>query len=152
MYALSIDPGVEFGWALWKSETWHVREAPEDARVVIPPPYEWQERVEYGWNELLRAFHGVTDVYCEWPMYFGAASSAPSGTGDLLKLMFQVGGVARMTQELGARFHPIPVNDWKGQMPKSAVISRIKKRLPGAEYNTHAWDAVGIGLYAKGYF
>lgn len=98
-------------------------------------------------------------AYIEWPSFFASAvGHAAAARGDLVKLTFGAGFVCgQLRREFGCLIEPIPVNDWKGQLPKSVVIGRIRKIL-GKDacrklgIKSHAWDAVGIGLYAKGHF
>ena len=75
--------------------------------------------------------------------------------GDLVTLSFFIGFLAGRLAPVP--FIPIEVNRWKGQLSKKNVEQRIKNKL-GEQVcdtlgiKTHAWDAVGIGLYCKGYF
>jgi hypothetical protein len=69
------------------------------------------------------------------------------------KLAFLVGSVARLAHTIGADFEPITPREWKGQLPKTVVISRIIKYLGENykdAYKADTWDAVGIGLWKMG--
>jgi hypothetical protein len=98
----------------------------------------------------------VRRVYCEFPQYFASATGhAATGKGDIHKLACLVGVFMGATYEYGGEFHPILVNDWKGQLSKDAVIQRVGDRLPnlrssGMKIETHSYDAIGIGLFAQG--
>lgn len=156
MYALSVDPGVEGGYAVWDTLRWELLVPPVECGVIAPQHGSWEQRVNEAWDQLnavFDVFGGITDMYCEYPMFFGAESSVATGTGDLLKLMYHVGGIALLAQFKGAKFHPIPVNQWKGQVPKDAMWARIQKRYGAAcpKARSHARDAIGIGLYVKGF-
>jgi len=59
--------------------------------------------------------------------------------------------------ERGISFLPIPVNQWKGQLPKKIVIKRIQKIIPRRNLETlqpkdDCWDAIGLGLHVRGVF
>jgi len=92
-------------------------------------------------------------VVCEFPEFqSGTARSMGWAKGDLQKLTFLVGYIAGRNPS--CQFVPVKPSTWKGQLPKSIVTDRIITRL-GKEWaqtsgvKTHAWDAVGIGLWFK---
>ncbi len=70
---------------------------------------------------------------------------ASSRKGDIIKLAHLAGMLALAVMEAGKRVEMIAVAKWKGQLPKQAVNSRIK-RVTGDVYADHISDAVGIGL------
>jgi hypothetical protein len=93
----------------------------------------------YGWH-----------VAIEMPAYQeGATRQMGWKTGDLQKLTLLVGYLC--ADDWGAVTLVTP-REWKGQLPKAVVEQRIVRTL-GADrcaalgVKTHAWDAVGIGLY-----
>ncbi|GAH42403.1 unnamed protein product [marine sediment metagenome] len=57
-----------------------------------------------------------------------------------------------------AKWILVPVNEWKGQLPKPVVVRRVRQVLgkledeQGKTIATHAIDATGIGLWVKGAF
>lgn len=73
--------------------------------------------------------------------------------GDLVKLVMVVGSIVGILSTGCYEIILIPVNRWKGQLPKDVVNKRVE-RFYGSNnckgFKTHAWDAVGIGLYYKG--
>lgn len=78
-----------------------------------------------------------------------------AGRGDLVTLSFFIGYLAGRICPIP--FIPVEINKWKGQLSKKNVTDRIKNKLTKKvcktlEIRTHAWDAVGIGLWAKGHF
>jgi hypothetical protein len=97
-------------------------------------------------------------VTCEFPEYqTGASRSMGWMRGDLQKLTYLVGVLSRMSHDQGAVFEPVPVSQWKGQLPKDIVIDRIQQALGTRActklgITTHAWDATGIGLWRLGVF
>lgn len=103
-------------------------------------------------------------VTCEFPEFqTSAARSMGWMRGDLQKLTFLTGVLARaVTRHTNhdiqqATFEPVPVSQWKGQLPKDVVQRRIEKELGlpntrNLDIKTHAWDAVGIGLWRLGVF
>lgn len=106
-----------------------------------------------------RHLRWIQRVFIEWPSFFGSAiGHAAAARGDLVKLTFGAGFVCGELHSIfGCKTEPILVNDWKGQLPKDEVTRRIRsiigvKKCRNLGIKTHAWDAVGIGLYAKGFF
>lgn len=162
MKKLSIDPGLlGTGYALWDSNKWDVLDKPTHFGVLKPSSSsgkEWVERsIDLGQQlKTIIASNAVEAVYCEFPMKFdsGVGGAASSGkVSDIGKLTFLVGVIAQVAYNEDAVFHPVPVNDWKGQLTKEIVAFRIAKRLVVEidYYDSHANDAVGIGLWAKGF-
>lgn len=155
MSFISIDPGIETGYAIWSQQG----ELRTFGVISHGPRMEWLARTELtcgSLDQILAANPELAEMVCEWPQYFeseGGRGSAASG--DLIKLVFMVGRTAQLAAYRGIRFLPVGVNSWKGQMSKEAVKARIKKRLGEAAtvgIYKHAWDAVGIGLDHLGQF
>lgn len=156
---LSIDPGLGgTGWALWKERDWAEARPPARCGVLTPAAKDWLEASADLAAQLtgFLAQYQVTVLYCEQPAFFDSPTGqAAAKRGDLLKLTFVTGRFAEVARTAGVDFVPVPVNLWKGQMPKEAVIRRILNRLGVRELtqaHSHAWDAIGIGMYAKGVF
>ena len=98
--------------------------------------------------------HEVKRAYIEHPVFYAnsAGGHMAAATGDLLKLCACVGAIAGA---LKVPVHPVFVPDWKGQLPKPLVNTRIKRILQAAHplgFQKDEWDAVGIGLFVKGAF
>lgn len=120
---------------------------------------EWPDRADLIAHRLVKLLcppaHD-TAVVCEMPEFQGGAGRSMGWkTGDLQRLAYLVG-------LFGGRVHPSPfypvlVHEWKGQLPKKVVEDRLTKIL-GANVcqslgiKSHAWDAVGIGMWAQGKF
>lgn len=153
---LSIDPGIGgTGWALWDEDSWHLAEPPTQTGIFTGRSSQsWEQKIAY----IVFGLRGVVPLnlshtYIEYPAYFGTASGdMVARRGDLVKLSYCVGFIAG---SMPGTVTLIPVNKWKGQLPKDIVARRIQKIL-GAnacrEFKSHVWDAVGVGLYAKGCF
>lgn len=159
-YFVTLDPGQRTGVALWSE--------PERDRLVAPNwvslwtggvcrVLTWAERCEalaLKLGLLLRQYN-VSIVYCEMPAFFeGEKGHAAAAKGDVVKLAYLVGVYAGICHKDGVRFSVVPVREWKGQLPKPIVIQRVKRKLGKScgLYRGDQWDAVGIGLYIKGFF
>lgn len=99
--------------------------------------------------------HGAESIACEYPEYFANSASGEmvARRGDLLKLTFLVGVIAGRCAPVD--FVAVPVGVWKGQVSKDTIERRIRRRLGDSlcrsmGIRTHAWDAVGVGLYMQG--
>lgn len=156
MNLLAIDPGlVGTGWAVWQGKD----HTPIACGVINGPrDVEWQERVDVIVSAILDIIYqyDVLVIVCEqMEMYETAASSMSWKTGDLQRTVFLIGSISGATRRKIQRMVLTPPREWKGQLPKSVTIYRVKKTL-GADVcrrlniKTHAWDAVGIGLWFLG--
>lgn len=156
--AITIDPGVGLGWALWEEARWKIQCAPLDCGVYELRGLDWQERLTKTIDHAFKHFdeHWINYAYIEWPAFFdGEKGHTSARRGDLVKLCCAVGWIAGCFHSRGIPVKFIPVYQWKGQLPKPVVIRRIKQILGEKTcegYKTHAWDAVAIGLYVKGFF
>jgi hypothetical protein len=155
---LSIDPGQHSGIAVWGEDTWKRRCCPRKVFLWHAKGETWQARVAFQVEELvhLTLDGSITHVYCELPAVFDSAKSM-GAKGDIIKLAYLVGAYAGVCTSQDIKFITVPVVNWKGQLPKPVVIKRIKKKIgsldeQGTAFNGDVWDAVGIGLFAKGFF
>lgn len=151
---LAIDPGSNgTGVALFlPRET-----APAETRVLTSGAKTWEARCKALLTLLLNLdttwsrAHGLSRVVIEQPQFFDAAGGhMVARRGDLAKLCMFAG----MSYGIFApRSLLVPVYQWKGQLPKAVVNRRIEERLgvkACRKFRTHAWDAVGIGMYVRG--
>ncbi len=149
---LSIDPGVQTGWALWSSD-WKLL-----SHGIIKAPNkvkEFDTRINIIGLELRAICRNnfVKQVYMEYPAFFGStAGRMVAGRGDLVKLTYMAGALQGYLNSMGLWVERIEVNRWKGSLPKDVVIKRIQKILPNCKATSHDADAIGIGLYAAGKF
>lgn len=166
-YRMSVDPGIRgTGVALWDSSRW---KDPEDEPILVsaftpPGDLAWIAAARWvmeGINALLVGLPSpmkMKGLYIEMPQYFGvgnAAGEMVAARGDLQKLAFMTGMISSFGWYKRCKIRPYEVNAWKGQLSKKQTEERIKKILPGLKVlkvANHGWDAVGIGLYAKGLF
>jgi hypothetical protein len=157
---LSIDPGVRgTGLAVWKMDSFKgVLELPIHVENFMP--YSDDDWFKTCWKfherfiDFLQLWN-IKKAYVEWPAYFESAKGHAAATkGDINKLCCLVGLFSGEIWAYGGRIDTVKVNTWKGQLPKDEVQHRIERALPGIEVlkpNSHSWDAVGLGLYAKGF-
>lgn len=93
----------------------------------------------------------VKNIWMEMPAFFDDASGhMVAKNGDLLKLTFFVGAVASHFSDCKVKlFTP---QEWKGQLTKEQVISKLRDINPRLEAKSHGWDAIGIGYFGTGIF
>jgi len=157
MHNLCIDPGIAgTGWALFDHK-WNL----QDHGNIHSKQMCWENKIEDILKQLQTISFGLPfKIYIEFPAKFsGVKGDMVAGKGDLVKLTYFVGiliGRFTATKKWCKSWELIEVVKWKGQMPKEAVIKRIKriysKKVLKKEITNHAWDAVGLGLYLKGDF
>lgn len=162
---ISIDPGIRgTGIAVWDADLWKHRSNiyPIQTAVYEPPQDEdWVLATSTLWK-WFNTYMDENDLvplkfHCEFPHYMQSDKGvAATNKGLIYKLSFLVGTFNCMALERGIVLDPILVRDWKGQLPKEAVIKRIKRIAPDIEKRvwptSHDWDAIGIGLYAQKLF
>lgn len=159
---VTLDPGQRTGVAIWRADFFPRLEAPIGCQLWTPGAgareWSWSDRC-LRMAERIRVFlreYPVKNVYCELPAFFeGEKGHAAAAKGDVVKLSYLVGVYAGICHTRGVPFQLVPVREWKGQLSKSIVKARIQRKLGGencGNYRGDIWDAVGIGLYVKGFF
>lgn len=144
-----IDPGLEgTGWATFVNNSY------EDSGV-IHSGLQWQQKVNIITNcvKNIAHTHDVLDITCEWPgLWSGSAvSQASAAKGDLFKLAYLIGSIAKMWDDRNGRpLRLISPQEWKGQLPKEVVMRRVHVLLPNVKLSNHMADAIGMGLAAQG--
>jgi hypothetical protein len=158
---LAIDPGLQgTGLALWDRKERLVATA---VVTVRGRSEDWVTRCEtiVKMTSMWTRGQGIEldRVVCEMMEHHGSAKSSMIWrSGDLQRTLVLVGMLARWgAANKKALVELIPPSEWKGQLPKRIVEQRINKRLtlPVVKQlgiKTHAYDAVGIGLWALGRF
>lgn len=158
---LAVDGALEVGWALWDSGSWKAGENPCQVGVIVPRSRpNWRTRGEDMFGDFASTIGQFepgpgSTAFLELPAFFESGGGASARTGSLVKLSMAVGGIWRTLDILGFNVEFVPVQEWKGQTKKEHTIRRVKKRL-GEDMcsrlgiTSHAWDAVGIGLYKQG--
>lgn len=146
------------GWAVWNYNDWTTKCAPIATGVITRRAPEWGVAVCKAVRAVFKELDEfwIVNSYLEWPAFFESPTGQASARSEsLVKLACAVGWVAAYLDVRDIDNTFVPVNQWKGQLTKPAVERRIKAIL-GAdackEFTSHDWDAVGIGLYAKGFF
>lgn len=163
---ISLDTGMSgTGYAIWDEMPWPGATAPLATGNIYPGEktkgLQWMDRAISTCNGVKSLVDRVhpTHVYSEYPEFFAgdAIGYATAAKGDLQKLAFFCGMVCSYCIDRGIVWQNVFAREWKGQLPKHVVETRIKRLYTDASGNyagpvitAHAWDAVGIGLYAKG--
>ena len=148
---LSIDPGIDFGWAMWGKGKPPILTGVETA----PAGKEYHQRADRtmaSFNQLLERLEPEL-VVCEWPsLMTGERGGVTVRSGSLVKLAFIVGRMAEATTLRHIRFELVAVNTWKGQLSKSVVeyhLNHILGKEVMSTIQSHAVDATGIGLWYR---
>ena len=155
-----IDPGLGgTGWAFFESIKTKTIKAvkPTDSGVFTPKRSAlWESKVSSAcsWFDGFCSSVEPSVVVLEFPELWttSAISIASAEKGDLFKLTYLIGGLGEVARRAGG-LSPVLITPkgWKGQLPKDAVIRRIKRRLPGLpKIRNHEGDAIGMGLAAQG--
>lgn len=170
-YHLSIDPGVDgTGVAIWPAAGWTKDPTPEKAMVFSPSTYKgkspWQVRCDSICDQLDEGLshYGseVGNVFLEYPAVMGGEGGTRAArSGNVVKLAYLTGRIHEVLRwGLDANIVPVEVGRWKGQTSKEKVIGHLKRIVPSESRKyagmtdppSHDWDAVGIGLWAKGLY
>jgi hypothetical protein len=159
---LAVDPGVKtMGYVVLNSQIKIVKAGAISLGSDDKRPFHLLvgNLLEWLWDEIQPEpeIEEVTEVACEMPQFFHTRRGHDTAAGgDLTEMSYCVGRVAGFADHvLGAKFIPVPVVKWKGQLPKGVVISRLKAKIDTSKLTpkgSHDWDACGIGLFVKGKF
>jgi Holliday junction resolvasome RuvABC endonuclease subunit len=159
---LAIDPGLGgTGWALWTSEPQaHPVWTPVNIGVIYGKAKDdtlaarcEEIAVQLNRHQLETSWMFPTAVLVELPQHMASAAGIAAQSGGIYKLTFLAGYLARALYP--ADVFVVNPGEWKGQLPKSVTQHRIERVLgkplcKRLNIKTHAWDAVGIGLWAMG--
>lgn len=164
-YFITIDPGARdkggTGVAVFTTKL-------TDEHLTIISPLEtyqleskaptWLEKVDEIANQLysiiaLNAHKQVHPlVFIERPKFFESFKGQTAAKSDsLFKLCFVTGRLYSVIRGFNLKCELLPIVDWKGQLSKKQVGTRIK-RICGKNWKGDVEDAVGMGLYLKGLF
>lgn len=156
---LAIDPGLQgTGVAIWKGKT----STPILADVLTSrgaESKEWIDRVNRIAIQVqeLAIEHNVRHIVCEMmEMHMSARAQMMWKSGDFQRTLFLIGAIYGVCESFIVGFDVTPPSQWKGQLPKSVTIKRVRRILGDRTcerlgIDKHAWDAVGIGLWHMGY-
>lgn len=152
---LTVDPGFTgTGYALWQSIQGGLNLLEHGSLYTKMKTIE-ERSIDLACqlNEKCSNFE-VLKLIIEYPAVFrGASGYMVAMRGDIVKLSFLVGMICGYIN--CEKFELLPVAKWKGQLPKSVCIRRIEKILPlkgEGKVSTHAYDAIGMGLFLIGRF
>lgn len=152
---VAIDPGIQTGVAVWADR---LDEMPVATATFRP-------RKEQSWiqgavsvttqlSQWLRQYQFQKDTlgFIEEPAFFDTSSGHMiARRGDFCKLAMIAGWELGVLSQFVIVPRLVGIQNWKGQLPKAIVRDRIRevlgKSFTGSE---HEWDAVGIGLAARG--
>lgn len=150
---ICIDSGTNIGLAIFQNETRPINELVFKATLG-----DWEARlrfVNWKFNEFLKTIPKInnqTPAYIEKPSFQETDRGLVCARGgSLYKLIKAYVLQCYILEENKFKVVEVPVVRWKGQCDKKKVDHRIKLIL-NQEYPEHASDAVGIGLWVKGFF
>lgn len=150
----SIDPGLSgTGWATWNGRTLlrvGVTYAPGDVADTVGKAEALTEKLI---QEMRPSHSAFAHTYIEMPQHMTSIKGIAAQAGSVYKLAFFVGYLAHALN--GTRVHLVTPMEWKGQLPKDVVQRRIIRDLgvntcTRLNIRSHAWDAVGLGMWANG--
>lgn len=161
---LAIDPGLQgTGLAFWSAN----KTRPSWVKVIRPnrpglaSVYTWIDRArslaeQIGAIELdmIIATGKEVRIVCElMEMHQSARAQMMWKTGDLQRTLVLIGMIARTDRSVEL----VKPSEWKGQLSKAIVERRLREKIGNKACDrlgieSHAWDAVGIGLWALGRF
>jgi hypothetical protein len=156
---LTVDPGLGgTGWCYWAALHPKTLAPTRHGVLTAPRSIGWQSRVTWiagAFAILLRGelrIGSPCSVVIEWPkLWAGSAKSmAAAEKDDLFKLTYLIGALGSRAAMITSR-QPVllPVNTWKGQLPKREILRRLKK-LTGIRFKNHEGDAAGMGMHLLG--
>lgn len=155
---MAIDPGLKgTGVAIWNPKS----PVPLLAQVITSRGAEsndWIDRVNRVAVQVqeLAMEHSVRMIVCEMmEMHQSARAQMMWKAGDFQRTLVLIGAIYGMTESFVVDFKLFPPSQWKGQLPKSVTIRRVQRAIGvkaalKLEIETHAWDAVGLGLWHMG--
>lgn len=165
---IAIDVGVNgMGWARWEGARRDRSLRPPDTCGIFEIENKWlrepfEVRADMVMMNLMitgYSFGGApwTQVM-EWPEFRAgsAVGHAAASTDSLSMLAFMCGQHCRQGLLFQCENVLVPVSEWKGQLPKDVVERRLRAAIggearSGVDIESHAWDAVGIGLHWLGH-
>jgi len=161
-YFITIDPGARKGGGTGVAVFNHptmLDQCPnplETYQLESKAP-TWLEKVDEIANQLnevvAQTTHSAKNLFfIERPKFFDSFKGQTAATSDsLFKLIFVTGRLYGVIKSFNLDCVLLPVNDWKGQLSKKQVSTRIL-RICGKNWKGDVEDAVGMGLYLKGLF
>ena len=150
---LSIDPGMNTGWA-----SWGISNKPESSGIfrVQRKVLTEYKRLVFLWDEystlllLIKPNHVAIESASTWGMSKKSLVSTMAGSLDILNRL--IGGYLALTNEVlpRAEVELISPQRWKGQLTEVALRSIIQKVLKDNQYyRQHELEAVGLGYFVR---
>lgn len=149
---LTIDPGVNTGWAYWrdgKPFVTGVFRVKRSRRVQSQP-----EMITYLCEQLRSIVYSlqmkIDKVYIE-AVYFADThiSQTAARSGSLTLLAMIVGAYVASLTLYEYPIELVQPRAWKGQLTDEAITARVMRRL-GKTYRMHEREAVALGLAMGG--
>lgn len=155
---LAVDPGTEYvGWCVFEINPRAKTGKLGDMDCFhASPKHSWEIRAAdlAAMVGNIAVTHEVRTAIIELPRAYvsaGGKGEAASNSSALIKLGVAVGMISgEISARLGGPMHVtidlVPVQTWKGQVPKSVTQSRLKDRwgLDTSVGRHDQWDAVGM--------
>jgi hypothetical protein len=155
---VAVDPGIVTGVAVWCNRLDAVPVATATFRARKEQSWiEGATNVTSQLSQWLRQYQFQKDAlgFIEEPAFFDTSSGhMVARRGDFCKLAMIAGWEIAILDKLTITPRLVGIQNWKGQLPKQVVRERIQKVLGKSgsdlEISEHEWDAIGIGLAARG--
>jgi len=164
---VAVDTGLNaLGWAVWHdAAVGGEMVAPHAVGVIEMNAAElklpWEERASAMMQKFsvsVIAASGIDLQVMEMPEFRpGSAVGHAAAAQESLGMLYFMCGMHKRTADcFNIKTKFARVSEWKGNMKKELVARRIAAAI-GAEdgrgnpIESHAWDAVGIGLWALGH-
>ncbi len=149
---MTIDPGKSgTGYCIWNKHNFDnkILKLPMEQGILHNLNLQKQLRQ---FEQLLIKFSPM-NVYIENAsfMYSNARTQATANTGALVVLAEYIGQLLAICYKMGSATTLVTVATWKGTLSKEIVWHRVKKKLPTIEANSHAQDAIALGMYLQGF-
>lgn len=149
---ICIDPGQNIGIAIFQGET-----TPINTLVFKGTLGDWEFKLRFAnwkFDEFLKTIPKIdnhTPAYIEKPAFQETDKGLVCARGgSLYKLIKAYVLQCYILEQNKFKVVEVPIVRWKGQLDKKKVDIRIKNII-NKEYPEHASDAVGIGLWVKGF-
>jgi hypothetical protein len=158
---LAIDPGLQgTGLAFWES-TQDTEPTWTDV-ISFRGKEDWIFRAEMLAREIKSRLQNETTtgkmlgrltMVCElMEMHQSARAQMMWKSGDFQRTLVYIGMIVAHTSKYVDEVVLTKPSEWKGQLPKPVVERRLRRLIGEAacdqlQIKSHAWDAVGIGLW-----
>jgi len=153
-HILTIDPGTKnVGWAIFGLRSRNQAVLIDSGFIKIPSKEkDWTKRIDticvdllnIYWHHHLHFAHLLIELPRVFGSHKGQAASNSGSVGKLMACVFQIKGViSREFPQFDIDL--IPVNQWKGNIPKHITEQRILKYWGYQGKTSDESDSIGIG-------